>query len=33
MSDMQKGYLKTLNPKQISNILHTLNIARKTLVA
>ena len=33
MSEMQKGYLKTLNPKQISNILHTLNIARKTLVA
>ena len=33
MSDMQKDYLKTLNPKQISNILHTLNIARKTLVA
>ena len=33
MSDMQKDYLKTVNPKQISNILHTLNIARKTLVA
>lgn len=33
MSDMQKDYLKTLNPKQISNILYTLNIARKTLVA
>lgn len=29
MSDTQKGYLKTLNPKQISNILHTLNTARK----
>ena len=33
MSDMQKKYLKTLNPKQISNILYTLNVARKTLVA
>ena len=33
MSDMQKDYLKTLNPKQISNILYTLNVARKTLVA
>lgn len=33
MSDTQKGYLKTLNSKQLSNILHTLNIARKTLVA
>ena len=33
MSDMQKDYLKTLNSKQLSNILHTLNIARKTLVA
>ena len=33
MSDMQKDYLKTLNSKQLSNILHTLNTARKTLVA
>ena len=33
MSDTQKNYLKTLNSKQLSNILHTLNIARKTLVA
>ncbi len=32
MSDTQKGYLKTLNPKQISNILHTLNTARKQFV-
>lgn len=29
MSDTQKNYLKTLNPKQISNILYTLNVARK----
>ena len=33
MSDTQKNYLKTLNSQQLSNILHTLNIARKTLVA
>ena len=33
MSDTQKNYLKTLNSKQLSNILHTLNIARKTIVA
>ena len=33
MSDTQKSYLKTLNSKQLSNILHTLNVARKTLVA
>ena len=33
MSDIQKNYLKTLNSRQLSNILHTLNIARKTLVA
>ena len=33
MSDTQKNYIKTLNSKQLSNILHTLNIARKTLVA
>ena len=33
MSDTQKSYIKTLNSKQLSNILHTLNIARKTLVA
>ena len=33
MSDIQKNYLKTLNSQQLSNILHTLNIARKTLVA
>ena len=33
MSDTQKNYLKTLNSKQLSNILHTLNVARKTLVA
>ena len=33
MSDMQKDYFKTLNSKQLSNILHTLNIARKTLIA
>ena len=29
MSDTQKNYLKTLNSKQLSNILHTLNVARK----
>ena len=28
----QQTYIKTLNPKQISNILHTLNVARRTLV-
>ena len=33
MNDTQKNYLKTLNSQQLSNILHTLNIARKTLVA
>ena len=33
MSDTQKSYIKTLNSKQLSNILHTLNVARKTLVA
>ena len=33
MSDTQKDYIKTLNSQQLSNILHTLNIARKTLVA
>lgn len=33
MSDAQKDYIKTLNSKQLSNILYTLNIARKTLVA
>ena len=33
MSDIQKSYIKTLNSQQLSNILHTLNIARKTLVA
>ena len=33
MSDTQKSYLKTLNSKQLSNILYTLNVARKTLVA
>ena len=33
MRDTQKNYLKTLNSQQLSNILHTLNIARKTLVA
>ena len=33
MSDTQKNYIKTLNSQQLSNILHTLNIARKTLVA
>ena len=33
MSDTQKSYLKTLNSQQLSNILYTLNIARKTLVA
>ena len=33
MNDTQKNYIKTLNSKQLSNILHTLNIARKTLVA
>lgn len=32
MSDTQKSYLKTLNPKQISNILYTLNVARKQFV-
>lgn len=29
MNDTQKNYLKTLNSKQLSNILHTLNVARK----
>ena len=29
MSDTQKNYLKTLNSKQLSNKLHTLNVARK----
>ena len=33
MNDTQKNYIKTLNSKQLSNILYTLNIARKTLVA
>ena len=33
MSNTQKDYIKTLNSKQLSNILYTLNIARKTLVA
>ena len=33
MNDTQKKYIKTLNSKQLSNILYTLNIARKTLVA
>ena len=33
LNDTQKNYLKTLNSQQLSNILHTLNIARKTLVA
>ena len=33
MNDTQKNYIKTLNSQQLSNILHTLNIARKTLVA
>ena len=33
MSNTQKNYLKTLNSQQLSNILHTLNIARKTLIA
>ena len=33
MNDTQKNYLKTLNSQQLSNTLHTLNIARKTLVA
>ena len=33
MSDTQKNYLKTLNSQQLSNILYTLNVARKTLVA
>ena len=28
----QQTYIKTLNSKQISNILHTLNVARRTLV-
>ena len=32
MSDMQKDYLKTLNHKQISNILYTLNVARKQFI-
>ena len=32
MSETQKSYIKTLNSKQISNILHTLNVARRTLV-
>ena len=29
MNHTQKNYLKTLNSKQLSNILHTLNVARK----
>ena len=29
MNDTQKNYLKTLNSKQLSNILHTLNVARE----
>ena len=29
MSDAQKDYIKTLNSKQLSNVLHTLNEARK----
>ena len=33
MNDTQKNYLKTLNSQQLSNILYTLNVARKTLVA
>lgn len=33
MSDTQKDYIKTLNSQQLSNILYTLNIARKTIVA
>lgn len=33
MSDTQKDYIKTLNSQQLSNILYTLNVARKTLVA
>lgn len=33
MSDTQKDYIKTLNSQQLSNILCTLNVARKTLVA
>ena len=33
MSDTQKNYIKTLNSQQLSNILYTLNVARKTLVA
>ena len=32
MSENQKSYIKTLNSKQVSNILHTLNVARRTLV-
>ena len=32
MSDSQKAYIKTLNSKQLSNILYTLDVARKTLV-
>ena len=32
MSEAQKSYIKTLNSKQVSNILHTLNVARRTLV-
>ena len=28
----QQTYIKTLNSKQVSNILHTLNVARRTLV-
>ena len=33
MNDTQKNYIKTLNSQQLSNILYTLNVARKTLVA
>ena len=32
MSDEQMMYIKCCNPKQISNIIHTLNVANKTLV-
>ena len=33
MNDTQKNYINNLNSKQLSNILYTLNVARKTLVA
>ena len=30
MDSNQQMYLKKLNPQQVSNVLHTLNVARRT---